>query len=258
VRSLNALLSAVLLIAIVFGGVCCRPPLPAAPAPTPPAVLTSRDIAHKAESESVAVLSEHTGHAACGGVWVSPDTILTALHCVASNGKPTSIDDLLRQFGLENLVSPPWDPMGQAAHYKVSQDGESQTAMIVRTDADNDLALLKATNPTFDHAWARLSPDTIAVGDPVNVVGSTGGQSFTYSRGYVAAIRSAADTDHKFRSIQVSGPVYLGNSGGGAFDDNGDLLGIADFMIAMSSDVPPIPDVSFFVHRDVLREFLAS
>jgi S1-C subfamily serine protease len=43
--------------------------------------------------------------------------------------------------------------------------------------------------------------------------------------------------------------MYFGNSGGGAFNDYGELVGIADW-------IKRAPEMGFFVHLDTIRSFL--
>jgi S1-C subfamily serine protease len=51
--------------------------------------------------------------------------------------------------------------------------------------------------------------------------------------------------------MQVSAPIWYGNSGGGAFDAEGSLVGIASFKALA-------PNVAFYVHLETIREFLLS
>jgi S1-C subfamily serine protease len=50
--------------------------------------------------------------------------------------------------------------------------------------------------------------------------------------------------------MQVSAPVWFGNSGGGAFNDEGEIVGIASFIMKG-------PSLGFFIPVDSIRPFLA-
>ena len=225
-------------------------------------VVDARNLAERAEAKSVALLNPESGGAMCGGVWVSEYEVLSAFHCVKNLGRPVQAEDMLEQL-LESLgmpgVAPLWDPTGQALQYMV-KDGSKDVVVVERFDRNHDLALLRVKDPVKmpAHDVASVSMREIRDGDPVDVVGSTGGMPLTYSRCYVASVREPIpEAEGKgFKTVQLSGPVYAGNSGGPAFDSGGGLIGIDDFMKVDSNG--PIPGMSFFVHRDIVKVFLAQ
>jgi S1-C subfamily serine protease len=90
-------------------------------------------------------------------------------------------------------------------------------------------------------------------GDEVDVVGSTVGLPFTCFHGQVAATRVFDESPFKTLQLQVAG-VNHGNSGGGAFDSHGALIGIADFMYGRGEET--MQGMAFFVHRDSIFTFL--
>lgn len=193
----------------------------------------------------------------CTGVWVSSNTILTAEHCVDDIGRPEpAVNDVLRSLGLQENEQDDWTPIGQPVMYSerddISTDVKRQrSASVVAVDMYNDLALLKADAPG-KHLVAHLSCDEIHDGDELHMTGHTVGMWWSYKHGYVSAHRTKFPTftHHMVNMLQVSAPVYLGDSGGGAFNSRGELVGIAD---AVEKNVP---DMAWYVHRDVLRSFL--
>jgi S1-C subfamily serine protease len=86
----------------------------------------------------------------------------------------------------------------------------------------------------------------------VHVVGHPVGFWWTYSSGYVSNTWSDIEGPEPMRGqmLQVSAPVWNGNSGGGAFDEKGHLIGIASWISKAG------PQLSFFVHRDVIIKFM--
>ncbi len=202
----------------------------------------------------------------CGGVWVAEDRILTALHCVADLGRPkqeqrsTFSFDIFDDLGLDEPPSAPveqWNPVGQTQSFEGPGDG-TYYAVVLKIDRDNDLALLgSASRPAHDVAKVRWSQ--ISDGEPVDIVGAPDGVPFSYARGYVAATRranSTANEGERFKHLQVCAPVYFGNSGGGGFDEQGLLVGIAD-EIAVENGAQA-GNISYFVHADTIREFLKT
>jgi hypothetical protein len=234
--------------------------------PQRPASAPLRDapnVAEKVEDKSVAILSGD--HAICGGVWLSPSEILTAFHCVRDAGKPETIDAFQSMLDALHLdvELPEWDPTGQEVQYSnksgtVSHPYASYNAIVLRFDRENDLAILSTglEDRVEAHTWAKVSGREIRDGDPVDVVGSTVGLPFTYLRGYVSATRPGDDVK-PFKTLQLAvAGVNHGNSGGGAFDSHGDLVGIADFMIVHNGD--EAQGIAFYTHRDVIAAFLLA
>lgn len=231
----SIIVAALAVLGFVSCGACASYPAPKE--------VDSRTSAERAEAKSVAVIRRE--HAACGGVWVGRNSILTAFHCIRLEDGPTSEEEaILEALGVE---MPKPSMIGKAVAYQ-SKDGSTYESTVALVDEDNDLALLSASQPP-EHDIARVSDRDLHDGEELDVVGSTAGLPFTYSRCYVAATRE--------HFVQVSGPVYLGNSGGGAFDERGDLVGIAHHMIG-EEDEGPIANVSFFVPGEVVRKFLAG
>ena len=222
------------------------------------------DDGHEVDPDSDNAIKAQLG-AYCTGVWVSPDTILTAEHCVDDIGKPkaevpdddTPGDDLKKL--LEQLKAltgnSDWTPINQPVMYSnrddISDKAKSyHTGKVVAVDMDNDMVLVKADSPDKNQPWASLARGPIPDGTELHIVGHPAGMWWTYRHAYVAAHRPAYVMDGKPRDIlQVSGAVFFGDSGGGAFTLEGDLVGMADA-------IRKIPNTAIYIHRDVLRGFL--
>jgi serine protease Do len=169
-------------------------------------------------SKTVALVTFRDGpaRAYCSGIWVGPQTILTANHCV-----------LGRTVGL--------DTVSYATHEDVYPKGaieESEPAgrdaVVAATDPEHDLALLYAVAAAPAHRVAPLAVDGVQVGQRVYTMGSPLGQYWSFSSGDVAALRygpSAVDGS-KILFIQSTAPISPGNSGGGLFNEYGELLGV--------------------------------
>lgn len=225
-----------------------------------------RTAAEMAEAKSAVIIGETNGKAICGAVWVSHDLLLSVAHCVKDVGRPPATDPLEK---LEEALGmkPAWSAVGHVAHYS-DQVGVSHPPYtsypitVIKIDLENDLALMKVPMDSMGyqmippHDVAHLATREIHEGEELDVLGSTVGLPFTYSHCYVAAVREPGSIGNDFRVIQVSGPVYFGNSGGPAFDSAGQLVGVADYM--RGDEDGPYPDVSFFTHVSVITKFLNS
>lgn len=222
----------------------------------------------------------------CTGVWVDSTHILTANHCVdgelewqqerldkrkeGSNEAPKTLQELLQKlFGGGGLQeADKVEKMGLKVHFIVEKEVMGVAAepsawhmsKVVAFDEKHDLALLEAQGQLLPpHKTARVAKETPALGEHINIVGHQTGLYWTYMDGQVSAYRdvdhykrlSAGQDDSLGPYMQVQSPVFYGNSGGGCFNDFGELVGIA-------VRITRAPDVGFFVHRDTIASFLDS
>ena len=214
----------------------------------------------------------------CGAVWLTADTMLTAEHCVDDIGRPAKtvtedtddddgddetdgpiqeLQELLQQVQELKDQMTAWTPVGQTVLYSNRADIDPQhnnyhTGKVFAVDMLNDLALIKADGPD-SHPVANLRVGPIHDGEELHIIGNPAGGWWTYEHGYVAAERPQYWDGKHWRPVtQVSAPVFFGNSGGGAYDASGNLIGIADAVN------PKIPETAFFVPRDVIRGFLTA
>lgn len=222
-------------------------------------------IAKIVSNDTVALM--HDSKPFCTGVWVSQDTILTANHCVDALVKVFNDENNdTEEAALQSLF--PWFlpnkiviPLGLTVPFilpnEVVEVGKAPSAIhnsiatVLYKDAD--LALLKAVNPNSlpYHGVAKLANKTPEQGDRIHTVGHTVGLLYwTYTPGYVSAYRkkltSITDDYVKGPFMQVSGPMFFGNSGGGAFNDDGELVGIFSFIVK-------VPNTSFCIHLETIR-----
>ncbi len=109
------------------------------------------------------------------------------------------------------------------------RNGTEYTASVVGTDADADIALIKIEASDLTPAvWgdsdkAIVGEQVLAIGNPL---GSLGG---TLTVGYISATSREIEVDNvKMTLIQTDAAVNPGNSGGGLFDLNGNLIGVVN------------------------------
>lgn len=197
----------------------------------------------------------------CTGVWVNEDTLVTAAHCI----RIAVLADLKKPARDEDGDVVIGDLTGQRVFYivegEVEEVGKDPNAMhssrAVAIDLDHDLAILKASGKVIPpHEYAQLAKTTPGIGETVHIVGQVKRLYWSYVTGVVSAYRSSLPENRTPNGevgpfIQISAPVYYGNSGGGAFNNEGELIGIANFLGGA-------PNTSMFAHVDSVRELLKS
>lgn len=217
----------------------------------------------------------------CTGVWVGSNVILTANHCVEAAyfmKVEKEIDKLAPEEKKEEIYK--WrhktheerqklvvenTTIRYAASGDVDQIGKEPYAIrlgkVIIVDPEHDLAIVEAAGKNLPrHDIAYVAEENPAIGEQINIVGQPKGLYWTYISGTVAQYRESLPEERSLVTdvneinvigpyIQLSAPVWFGNSGGGAFDRDGNLVGIASFLTGA-------PHSSFFIHPDVIRKLL--
>lgn len=200
---------------------------PAVKQPSVPALVTVLN------HQTVALYSlSQSNHPKCTGVWVSGDTFITASHCIE---------------------------IGEALQYSTDVEYRGvftrpqylHQARLVKADLFHDLALYRSGLDMPDHLTANVASYRPEVGEGLYFVGNPAGLVWSFRRGVVSSFREIQfEDDWVGPWMQASAPIYLGDSGGGAFDEDGQLVGIVH---AIATE---IPNVAFCVPLETIREFL--
>ena len=134
-------------------------------------------------------------------------------------------------------------------------------AKVVKVDAANDMALLKATGkfallPIATSRTVKLGGTVATVGFP-----STGLQGFSpkLAKGEIGSLAGAYDDPRYF---QISVPVQPGNSGGALVDVRGNVVGIVSAKLSAKASLDAtgqLPEnVNYAVKSSLLLSFLES
>ena len=102
------------------------------------------------------------------------------------------------------------------------QDHVTWHAKLVAADMENDQCVLESEGTALTPVAGVRLFDDIAVGEHVYAIGAPRSLERTLTEGLVSAKRSAKGHN----MIQTSAPLSPGSSGGGLFDERGNLLGI--------------------------------
>lgn len=109
---------------------------------------------------------------------------------------------------------------------KVEVAGKTYPAELQYSDSEIDIALLIVRDVVLPITKVA-GADVVAIGDRVFAIGSPLGLNNSITDGIVSGLRNF----NGVKLIQTSAAISKGNSGGGLFDGNGNLIGITTFKI---------------------------
>ncbi len=113
------------------------------------------------------------------------------------------------------------------------EDGKTYPAKVVGTDKKSDLALIKVIG-RGRFPYVTFADKAPRIGDWVMVVGNPFGLSETVTAGIVSAKGRNIDADPYDDFLQIDAPVNQGNSGGPAFNLNGEVVGVTTAIYSVS------------------------
>ena len=106
--------------------------------------------------------------------------------------------------------------------------GDTYTATIVGSDSRTDLAVLKIEETELPYATFVDSSELI-IGEEVIAIGNPLGLGVSCSNGIISALEKEIYINNVYLTvIQTNAAVNAGNSGGGLFDLNGNIVGIVN------------------------------
>src|SRR6202051_708700 len=106
-----------------------------------------------------------------------------------------------------------------------ADDGKVYKAKVIGTDARTDVALIKVEGGS-NFPFAKLSDTKPRIGDWVRAVGNPFGLGGTVTAGIVSASGRDIGNGPYDDFIQIDAPVNKGNSGGPAFNTEGEVMGV--------------------------------
>ncbi len=107
------------------------------------------------------------------------------------------------------------------------QGKEKDTGVVVASDPGTDRCIVEAQTIKMHPISGVRAYGDLAVGEKVYTIGNPSGLVSTLGEGIVSGLR----TQEGVRYVQTSAPISPGSSGGGLFDERGNLLGITSFKI---------------------------
>jgi len=105
---------------------------------------------------------------------------------------------------------------------KLWQDGKRADAKLVAGDEKTDRCILRTDDMTLTPITGVRDVSSLAIGEHVFAIGAPISLERTLSEGLISGIRPNGGRT----LVQTSAPISPGSSGGGLFDDRGNLVGI--------------------------------
>lgn len=182
----------------------------------------------------------------CSGVWINGTDILLANHCIQDSNNESTIGD---EFKFRTFKE------GSINFPDNVDERFLSTAVLLAYNAEKDLAVLRSLNDV-DHDVSYIRRFSVEDGSKLFIVGHPSGMTYTFIDGIVSASRvmNIHLNNDKFieaRVLHITALIWFGNSGGGAFLPNGELIGIASFMYK-------VPGMGFFIDAFEIRDFLSK
>ncbi|MBR6778566.1 MAG: serine protease [Clostridia bacterium] len=168
--------------------------------------------------------------------------IVTNYHVVYAKNSTTankiSNDIVLYQYGVTETISTSnSDDNGHFGSYDFGKG--SVSCQYIGGSLNYDIAVLKVSTSDLVENNATYAPVTVAdsysVADTAIAIGNPEGEGTSVTKGIISveseylAMKGADDyTDCVFRVMRIDTPINGGNSGGGLFNNKGELIGIVN------------------------------
>ncbi|MGJ3263199.1 MAG: Do family serine endopeptidase [Salinarimonas sp.] len=134
-------------------------------------------------------------------------------------------------------------------------DGSTFDAEIVGLDPKTDLALLKVEERDEAFPFVEFAPQAPRVGDWVVAIGNPFGLGGTVTAGIVSARGRDIGAGPYDDFLQIDAPVNQGNSGGPAFDQTGQVIGVNT---AISSPTGGNVGIAFAIPSETVQRIVAQ
>lgn len=130
---------------------------------------------------------------------------------------------------------------------------------VVKVNEFKDLALIKVESLPPSARPIAITNGTPRVGEDAHAIGHPKGEFWTYTRGYVSAVRDnykwsegKNSINREAKVVQTQTPINPGNSGGPLVDDQRKLIGINSFI------APNSPGLNYAVSSDDVKQFITQ
>jgi serine protease Do len=130
-----------------------------------------------------------------------------------------------------------------AVKVELSFGHQRYPAILEHIDIERDLCQLRSNE--LPASPVSMGDSTkLVVGQKIYTIGNPRGLERTLSDGLISALRY--DTDNQLSFIQISAPISPGSSGGGLFDENGNLIGITTALVRDAQNLNLVIPINWY------------
>jgi serine protease Do len=115
----------------------------------------------------------------------------------------------------------------------VKQANKLTRANVIAGDSPTDRCILSVEQVSLDPVKGFRKYEDLMVGEEVYTIGSPSGLESTLGQGIISGLRQLDSQ----RLIQTTAPISPGSSGGGLFDQSGNVIGITTFMVGQGQSL---------------------
>lgn len=144
----------------------------------------------------------------------------------------------------------------------VDANGDKATATIIKSDANQDLALIRVKSAAFKQVATLANSDKVVTGQNVMAIGSPLGAAYssTMTKGIVSqpkrSLTASETNNHTVSVIQTDAAINQGNSGGALINESGQVIGIASSKITASAQNTNIEGMGFAIPSNQVAAFI--
>lgn len=201
--------------------------------------------------------------------------VVTNCHVIYSNTADNEFSDDVNVYlyGRGYTLSQTQNSVTGEISYEVD-DRNAIEAEIIGASLTYDIAVLKITDSDAVRNSSAIAAqwnenENVSVGQTVYAIGNASGEGISATNGIVCVdseditldmygTENNYSDDFTYRTIRTSVPIYSGNSGGGLFDINGDLVGIINSKTVATSDEEYSDNISHALPSATVRRVVSN
>lgn len=200
--------------------------------------------------------SDNPNSTLCTAFFISPTLILTANHCIQLY---QNLNNISKSYNLPITFKVNF--FYYSEFISINQQPSSlHHATIVKSNPLHDLALLQTEPTEFSNYFIPISQQIPQIGIHIRTIGHPKGFNFSYQEGIISQIRlnesfqiysnnNTLTLSGNF--IQISSPIFPGNSGSPLTNQSGYLIGLISF-------TPQLPNTAFAIHLADINNLLSN
>ena len=220
-----------------------QPPSPSSPPGGSDRTSTEQswpDIVEVVKPSVVVIASKHGEDWGTGtGFFVADDVVITNQHVIAAEDS---------------------DRIASEIYIKQHKGGFVPARGNLYQHKSKDIAVLKVENISTSHSPLNLVDRTVRQGEVVAAMGHPVGLEFTFTIGYVSAVRKGENLDRQLEGTWVhhSAPISGGNSGGPLLNQQGDVVAMNSWRLVDNEESGDVQNLNFAISAEDISQMIRT